>query len=184
MTISAFLLFLLVTFTARAWSQLTQCPTFFDGMVSCEYITDYGFPLTTPQTNVTAACSYHGCTNYTDTPRILQLASQAANTSISVYSDFATLPITVLYWPVKSGKGLANTWTVDGVCITHLYIDQLAKQTDAKILQSIAHELYHCVQELAITFTTGRHSGTWWIEGTAEYVCIHVSFNADFFMCT
>jgi hypothetical protein len=84
---------------------VTQCPTFSDGMVPCEYINNYGFPSTVGQTNVTAACSHHGCTNYTNTSKILQLASQASNTAISVYSKFATLPTSVLFWPVKSGKG-------------------------------------------------------------------------------
>ena len=115
---------------------------------------------------------YYSSTWQTDPDR-LALADVALDglvTSVGVFGGLATVgPINAVFSLADNGTALAQQSEVDPgeTCSLTLFPSASGGSMDV-FRQTVAHEVFHCVQDWSFT-TTGYDTHKWWLEGSAEY---------------
>ena len=108
---------------------------------------------------------------------LLTAAREAMTEAITVYSAIATIPEVYLFLVRESWNKLdqADTWiAVPGEpCRVRLMWDSMRAKPLATNKQTIAHELFHCVQFQQFgpeaMLKSGITAHDWWIEGGADF---------------
>lgn len=108
---------------------------------------------------------------------LLTAAREAMTEAVTVYSAIATMPEVYLFLVRESWNKLdqADTWIAvpDEPCRIRLMWDSMRAKPLAINKQTIAHELFHCVQFQQFgpeaMLKSGVPAHEWWIEGGADF---------------
>lgn len=108
---------------------------------------------------------------------LLTAAREAMNEAVTVYSTIATMPEVYLFIVREDWNKLDQADTSIAVpgeaCRIRVFWENMRRATMAVNKQTIAHELFHCVQWQQFGpdafFGTGVVSHDWWIEGGADF---------------
>ncbi len=100
----------------------------------------------------------------------LDNARTALIDSVTTYKELATVKsISMVFSLVNGGDALAQQSYFDSDSACPVTLFAAAKGDGMDIFkQTIAHEIFHCVQDWNFT-TSSYASNSWWLEGSAEY---------------
>ncbi len=112
----------------------------------------------------------------------LQAIKSAVENSMQTYGDNGFLSVQeqppVYLWASRGGSAIelatavARVYNNTSPCVVNIYWSAVksGELTDNQLKQSLAHELFHCVQYAQLDMYAGRTGITaWWSEGSADW---------------